>query len=71
MASWETGQVLDVEVLSKWCNQCQEKKECPDTSLAQFFGLVGGASEFVWPELYWIIWCDGEGGCIDDMEEVN
>ena len=37
MASWETGQVLDVEVLSKWCNQCQEKKkECPDTSSAQF-----------------------------------
>ena len=36
-ASWETGQVLDVEVLSKWCNQCQEKKkECPDTSSAQF-----------------------------------
>ena len=35
MASWETGQVLDVEVLSKCCNQCQEK-ECPDTSSAQF-----------------------------------
>ena len=37
VTSWETGQVLDVEVLSKWCNQCQEKKkECPDTSSAQF-----------------------------------
>ena len=34
MASWETGQVLDVEVLSKCSNQCQEK-ECPDTSSAQ------------------------------------
>ena len=35
VASWETGQVL--EVLSKWCNQCQEKKkEYPDTLSAQF-----------------------------------
>ena len=37
VASWNTGQVLDMEVLSKWCNQCQEKKkQCPDTSSAQF-----------------------------------
>ena len=35
-ASWETVQVLDVEVLNKWCNQCQEKKECPGASSAKF-----------------------------------
>lgn len=24
--SWETGQVLDYEVLSKWCNTCERQK---------------------------------------------
>ena len=37
MAAWQTGQVLDMEVLSKWCSECHEKsKECSDAPSTAF-----------------------------------
>jgi hypothetical protein len=32
VASWDTGQVLDTEVLSKWCHDCSQKKDLDPTS---------------------------------------
>ena len=32
VASWETGQVLDIEVLSKYCRECNKKKNIDPTS---------------------------------------
>ena len=32
VASWETGQVLDIEVLSKWCKDCHAKRHLDSTS---------------------------------------
>ena len=28
VASWETGQVVDIEILSKWCKECHTKRPC-------------------------------------------
>ena len=33
VASWETGQVLDIEVLSKWCKDCHAKRHLDPTSI--------------------------------------
>ena len=32
VASWDTGQVLDTEVLSKWCHECNAKRHLDPTS---------------------------------------
>ena len=32
VASWDTGQVLDTEVLSKWCSMCNSKRHLDPSS---------------------------------------
>lgn len=33
VASWDTGQVLDTEVLSKWCDECSQHRHIDPTSV--------------------------------------